>query len=74
VAGRTRAENGIRIRRRRSAALAGNSRLRGTKKQYYSRNGDKTMNGTLMQAALWVAAGLLLTLLITRRGKRKALG
>jgi hypothetical protein len=30
------------------------------------------MNGTFMQAGLWVLAGLLLTLLIVRRGKRKA--
>jgi hypothetical protein len=30
------------------------------------------MNGTLMQAGLWVLAGLFLTLLIVRRGKRKA--
>jgi hypothetical protein len=32
------------------------------------------MNGTFMQAVLWVVAGLLLTLLIVRRGKRKARG
>jgi hypothetical protein len=32
------------------------------------------MNGTLMQAGLWVLAGLFLTLLIVRRGKRKARG
>jgi hypothetical protein len=32
------------------------------------------MGGTLMQAGLWVAAGLLLTVLIVRRGKRKARG
>jgi len=32
------------------------------------------MSGTLMQAALWVFAGLLLTVLIIRRGKRKARG
>jgi hypothetical protein len=32
------------------------------------------MNGTLMQAGLWVFAGLLLTMLIVRRGKRKARG
>jgi len=32
------------------------------------------MNSTLMQAALWVFAGLLLTVLIVRRGKRKARG
>ena len=30
------------------------------------------MGGTLMQAGLWVFAGLLLTLLIVRRSKRKA--
>ena len=30
------------------------------------------MNGNLMQAGLWIVAGLLLTLLIVRRGKRKA--
>lgn len=30
------------------------------------------MSGTIMQAGLWVFAGLLLTLLIVRRGKRKA--
>jgi hypothetical protein len=29
---------------------------------------------TLMQAGLWIVAGLLLTLLIVRRGKRKARG
>lgn len=32
------------------------------------------MNGNLLQSALWVFAGLLLTLLIVRRGKRKARG
>jgi hypothetical protein len=32
------------------------------------------MNATLMQSGLWVLAGLLLTLLIVRRGKRKARG
>lgn len=32
------------------------------------------MNGTLLQSALWVCAGLLLTMLIIRRGKRKARG
>jgi len=32
------------------------------------------MNQTLMQAGLWVVAGLLLTLLIVRRNKRKARG
>jgi uncharacterized membrane-anchored protein YhcB (DUF1043 family) len=30
------------------------------------------MNQTLMQAVLWLVAGLLLTMLIVRRGKRKA--
>jgi hypothetical protein len=30
------------------------------------------MNGTAMQAILWIVAGLFLTLLIIRRGKRKA--
>jgi hypothetical protein len=30
------------------------------------------MNQTLVQAGLWVVAGLLLTLLVVRRGKRKA--
>lgn len=30
------------------------------------------MNGTFMQAGLWVIAGLFLTLLIVRRNKRKA--
>ena len=30
------------------------------------------MNGTIVQAGLWVYAGLLLTMLIVRRGKRKA--
>jgi hypothetical protein len=30
------------------------------------------MNGTIVQAGLWVFAGLLLTMLIVRRGKRKA--
>jgi len=29
------------------------------------------MNGTAMQAILWVVAGVFLTLLIIRRGKRK---
>jgi hypothetical protein len=33
---------------------------------------NKTMNGTVMQAVLWIVAGLFLTLLIIRRGKRKA--
>jgi hypothetical protein len=32
------------------------------------------MSGTFMQAALWVVAGLFLTILIVRRGKRKARG
>ena len=32
------------------------------------------MNGTVMQAILWLVAGLFLTLLIIRRGKRKARG
>lgn len=32
------------------------------------------MNGTLLQAVLWIVAGLFLTLLIIRRGKRKARG
>lgn len=30
------------------------------------------MNGTAMQAILWILAGFFLTLLIIRRGKRKA--
>jgi hypothetical protein len=30
------------------------------------------MSQTLLQAGLWVLAGLLLTMLIIRRGKRKA--
>jgi hypothetical protein len=30
------------------------------------------MNGTVMQAILWIIAGFFLTLLIIRRGKRKA--
>jgi len=30
------------------------------------------MNGTIVQAGLWVFAGLLLTMLIVRLGKRKA--
>ena len=30
------------------------------------------MNPTVMQAVLWIVAGLFLTLLIIRRGKRKA--
>jgi hypothetical protein len=33
---------------------------------------SKTMNGTVLQAVLWIVAGLFLTLLIIRRGKRKA--
>ncbi len=32
------------------------------------------MNGTLLQSGLWIFAGLLLTALIVRRGKRKARG
>ena len=32
------------------------------------------MRSTLMQSGLWVFAGLLLTMLIVRRGKRKARG
>jgi len=32
------------------------------------------MNGTAMQAILWIVAGVLLSLLIIRRGKRKARG
>ncbi len=32
------------------------------------------MSSTLMQSGLWVFAGLLLTMLIVRRGKRKARG
>ena len=32
------------------------------------------MNGTMMQAILWIVAGFFLTLLIIRRGKRKARG
>ena len=30
------------------------------------------MNGTVMQAILWIVAGFFLTLLIIRRGRRKA--
>jgi hypothetical protein len=30
------------------------------------------MNGTIMQATLWIVAGCFLALLIIRRGKRKA--
>lgn len=30
------------------------------------------MNGTVMQAILWIFAGFFLTLLIIRRSKRKA--
>jgi hypothetical protein len=30
------------------------------------------MNQTVMQAVIWIVAGLFLTLLIIRRGKRKA--
>lgn len=30
------------------------------------------MNQTVMQVILWLAAGLLLTMLIVRRNKRKA--
>ncbi len=30
------------------------------------------MNGTVLQAVLWIVAGLFLTLLILRRSKRKA--
>ena len=33
---------------------------------------NKTMNGTVLQAVLWIVAGLFLTLLILRRSKRKA--
>lgn len=32
------------------------------------------MSATLLQSALWIAAGLLLTVLISRRSKRKARG
>jgi hypothetical protein len=32
------------------------------------------MSATLLQAGLWIGAGLLLTVFITRRGKRKARG
>jgi hypothetical protein len=32
------------------------------------------MSQTIMQAGLWIVAGLLLTMLIVRRGKRKARG
>ena len=32
------------------------------------------MNGTAMQAILWIVAGVILSLLIIRRGKRKARG
>jgi hypothetical protein len=32
------------------------------------------MNQTAMQAILWIVAGVLLSLLIIRRGKRKARG
>jgi hypothetical protein len=32
------------------------------------------MNPTVMQAVLWIVAGLFLTLLIIRRSKRKARG
>jgi hypothetical protein len=32
------------------------------------------MSGTVLQAVLWIVAGLFLTLLIIRRGKRKARG
>jgi hypothetical protein len=30
------------------------------------------MNGTAMQAILWIVAGVFLALLLIRRGKRKA--
>jgi hypothetical protein len=30
------------------------------------------MNGTVLQAILWIVAGFFLTILIIRRGKRKA--
>ncbi len=30
------------------------------------------MNGTVLQAVLWIVAGFFLTLLIIRRGKRNA--
>ena len=33
---------------------------------------NKTMSGTVLQAVLWIVAGLFLTLLILRRSKRKA--
>jgi hypothetical protein len=32
------------------------------------------MSGTVMQAILWILAGLFLSLLVVRRGKRKARG
>jgi hypothetical protein len=34
----------------------------------------KDMNGTALQAVLWIVAGLFLALLVIRRGKRKARG
>ena len=38
------------------------------------RKEDTKMNGTVMQAVLWILAGFFLTLLIIRRGRRKARG
>jgi len=38
----------------------------------YKLQKETTMNGTVMQAILWILAGFFLTLLIIRRGKRKA--
>ncbi len=32
---------------------------------------NETMNGTVIQAVLWIVAGFFLTLLIIRRSKRK---
>jgi hypothetical protein len=42
------------------------------RRQRYERR--PTMNQTAMQAILWIVAGFFLTLLIIRRGKRKARG
>jgi hypothetical protein len=62
------------IARSRSPAVGirrlASARLRGTRST--NQKGEQTMNGTVMQAILWIIAGFFLTLLIIRRSKRKA--
>jgi hypothetical protein len=61
------AEGGI----RRLAKGAGLRKKRGRRSKN-TKEGEQTMNGTVAQAVLWIVAGFFLTLLIIRRGKRKA--